>query len=221
METVHGRWVIALTGASGMCYALRLLDVAQQHLTEVHVIMSEAALRVLREEENLKISYGSVSSKLLFGRDVNNVFFHNPRDIGAVCASGSALMDGMVIVPCSMGTLAAVANGMSENLIHRTADVTLKEGRRLILVPRETPLSAIHLENMLKLSRLGARMVPAMPGFYHQPRELSELVDMMVMKVLDQMGIHVNLVDRWKDGEQKSPSAKVVVGFNKFTDEQR
>lgn len=220
MGTVHGRWVIALTGASGMRYALRLLDVASQHLAEVHVVISEAAMRVLREEENIKVSYANVSSEILFGRKADNVFFYNPRDIGAKVASGSAPFEGMVIAPCSMGTLAAVAHGMSENLVHRAADVTMKEGRRLIIVPRETPLSAIHLENMLKLSRSGVRIVPAMPGFYHRPASIAELVDMMVMKILDQMDLRVDLVERWKENETVATAQRVVVGFSKFSDEE-
>ena len=123
----------------------------------------------------------------------------------------------MVIVPCTMGTLAAVANGICDNLVQRAADVTLKEGRKLIMVPRETPLSAIHLENMLKLSRAGVRMVPAMPGFYHQPQSIDQLVDMMVMKILDQMGIHRDLVQRWgHDLDQGSP-LRSIVGRSKFS----
>lgn len=219
MGTVQGRWVLALTGASGMRYALRLLDVASQHLAEVHVIISEAAMRVLREEEEIKISYASASAELLFGRKASNVYFYNPRDIGAKVASGSALFDGMVIAPCSMGTLAAVAHGMSENLVQRAADVTMKEGRRLVIVPRETPLSTIHLENMLKLSKAGVRIVPAMPGFYHRPASLDEVVDMMVMKILDQMGVRTDLVERWKEKET-APAQRVVVGFGKFSDEE-
>ena len=126
---------------------------------------------------------------------------YNVKDIGARIASGSALFSGMVVVPCSMGTLGAISSGLCQNLIHRAADVTLKEGRKLILVPRETPLSAIHLENMLKLSRIGAVILPAMPGFYHQPVAISDLVDMLVMKILDQMGLSSNLVTRWKEHE--------------------
>jgi 4-hydroxy-3-polyprenylbenzoate decarboxylase len=152
----------------------------------------------------------------LCGRDADNVYFYNPRDIGAKIASGSALFDGMVIVPCTMGTLGAIAHGICDNLIHRAADVTLKEGRKLVIVPRETPLSAIHLENMLSLTRVGARIVPAMPGFYHQPAQISDLVDMMVMKIFDQMGIRTDLVQRWKEHEKPTSSQKVVVGVPKF-----
>lgn len=202
-----------------MRYALRLIDVASQHLAEVHLVISEAGLRVLREEEGRAVSYSSLSAQALIGRSAPNIYIYNPRDIGAKIASGSALFDGMVIVPCSMGTLAAVANGISDNLIHRAADVCLKENRTLIMVPRETPLSAIHLENMLRLSRAGARIVPAMPGFYHRPESVEDIVDMMVMKVMDQMGIYTTeLASRWKEDEQKSTaaSAKVVELHNRI-----
>lgn len=211
-----GPWVLAVTGASGMRYALRMLDIAADRMQEVHVVFSEAAIRVLREEEGLAVSASNISMRKLCGRDADNVYFYNPRDIGAKIASGSALFDGMVIVPCTMGTLGAIAHGICDNLIHRAADVTLKEGRKLVIVPRETPLSAIHLENMLSLTRAGARIVPAMPGFYHQPAQISDLVDMMVMKIFDQMGIRMDLVQRWKENEKPTPSQKVVVGVPKF-----
>ncbi len=190
-------WVVALTGASGMRYALRLLQVAAPHLAELHLILSEAAMRVLNEEEGLAISPSRLSTQSLLGEELSNVRFHSVKDIGAPIASGSHICDGMVIVPCSMSTLGAIANGVATNLIHRTAEVALKERRPLILVPRETPLSAIHLENMLKLSRLGVSITPAMPGFYHKPQNLDDLVDMLVMKILDQMKIQTSLVTRW------------------------
>jgi 4-hydroxy-3-polyprenylbenzoate decarboxylase len=211
-----GSWVVAFTGASGMRYGLRLLEIAAEVMQEVHVVFSEAAIRVLREEEGLAVSASTLSMQKLCGSDASNVRFYNPRDIGAKIASGSALFDGMVIVPCTMGTLAAVAHGICENLIHRAADVTLKEGRRLVVVPRETPLSAIHLENMLTLTRAGARMVPAMPGFYHQPKSIDDVVDMMVMKILDQMGIHRDLVPRWKQEPERSDGRLTVIGVPKF-----
>lgn len=194
-------WVIGVTGASGLCYATRLIEVMAEVNHDLHVIFSDAALRVLSEEENRKISQRRLAKELFPDQQYDNITWHNPNDIGASIASGSVSTEGMVIVPCSMGTLAAAVNGLSQNLIHRAADVTLKEGRKLILVPRETPLSEIHLENMLKLSRARARIVPAMPGFYHQPSEIRDLVDMMVMKILDQMGIRVDLVERWKSLE--------------------
>lgn len=216
------KWVVALTGASGMRYGLRLLEIASQHMSEVHVVFSEAGLRVLREEEGKAISFANMSCQSLFGAERNNVYFYNPRDIGAAIASGSVVLDGMVVVPCTTGTMAAIANGICDNLIHRAADVALKEHRKLILVPRETPLSSIQIENMLKLSKAGAAIVPAMPGFYHMPNSLSELVDMMVMKILDQMGCQINLVQRWKDldaqheAQSHIQSHIKVIGQNKF-----
>lgn len=131
------------------------------------------------------------------------VTLHPYRDIGASIASGSCPTRGMVVVPCSMKTLAGIAHGYGENLIARAADVVLKERRRLILVPRETPLSAIHLKNMLSLARLGVAIVPAMPGFYHRPATIDDLVGMMVMRILDQMGYEIDLAPRWTSDAAK------------------
>ncbi len=181
-----------------MRYSLRLLDVLESSGLRLHVVMSEAAMRVLAEEEGIKLSPGQLSSIALIGRESEHITFYPVKDIGASLASGSFPVTGMVICPCSMETVAAVANGISMNLLQRAADVTIKERRPLILVPRETPLSAIHLENMLKLSRLGVAIVPAMPGFYHQPQTIEELIDMQVMKITDQMGLSIDLVKRWK-----------------------
>ena len=209
-----GKWTIGVTGASGMPYALRLLNVLAQHsdVTELHIIFSEAALRVLQEEEGLKLSSSSLNSQSLLGISSSKLRFFNPRDIAAPVASGSFKTDGMVIIPCSMATLGAVANGMPQNLIHRAADVNIKEQRKLILVPRETPLSAIHLENMLKLSRMSVAMLAAMPGFYHKPQSLKEMIDMMVLKVLDAMGIDNNLIKRW--GDEDKSELKVLKRIN-------
>ena len=220
MQSLRGKWIIGVTGASGMKYALRLIELASQTLQEAHVVFSEAALVVLREEEGLKLSSSRLSTDNLFGKECKNVFFYNPKDIGAAIASGSMLFDGMVVAPCTMGTLGAIASGQCLNLIHRAADVTLKEGRKLILVPRETPLSAIHLENMLRLSKLGVSIVPAMPGFYHNPASISDLVDMMVMKIMDQMGIHRDIVPRWGSDashvqRSDNPIRAVVVSLKK------
>ena len=194
------RWVIGVSGASGTVYARQLMKVLLENDPEVHleVVFSEAALRVMREEENIKTSINNVNLKEIVGFETDKITFHNNRDIGASIASGSIKTEGMVIAPCSMGTLGSVANGMAHNLMHRAADVTLKEGRKLIIVPRETPLSAIHLENMLKLSKIGVSIVPAMPGFYHQPESISDLVDMMVMKITDMMGYDFQSDNRWK-----------------------
>lgn len=199
MDTQTTRWVIGVTGASGIRYALRLIEVLSLVGVEQHVVFSDAALRVWHDEEGVGVSHANLQQALLpEGRPATAaIHCYNPRDIGASIASGSFQAQGMVICPCSMGTLGAVAHGLSQNLVQRAADVTLKERRRLIIVPRETPLSAIHLENMLTLARCGAAVVPAMPGFYHRPQTLQELIDMQVMKVLDQMGISSELVPRW------------------------
>ena len=202
--------IVGVSGASGMRYALRTIEVLSENCSEVHVVFSEAALRVLREEEGIKVRALKPNQAALFGREMSNLVFHDPRDIGASIASGSKLFDGMVIVPCSMSTLGAIANGMPSNLLQRCADVTIKEGRRLVMVPRETPLSALHLENMLKLARIGVRMLPAMPGFYHQPKIIDDLVDMMVMKILDQLGLHCDLVKRWEPDQPGTASGEIL-----------
>lgn len=192
-------WVIGVTGASGIRYALRLLQVLPSLVREVHVVFSDAAVRVLNDEEGVAISASALSYEKLCGIGAANVTFYNSRDIGARIASGSMLTTGMVVIPCSMATLGAIAHGMPMHLVHRAADVTMKEGRKLILVPRETPLSPVHLENMLSLARYGVRVVPAMPGFYHRPQSVEDLVDQFVMKVLDSMGVGHDLGLRWKD----------------------
>jgi 4-hydroxy-3-polyprenylbenzoate decarboxylase len=207
---VENRWVIGITGASGMIYARRLLRILVERIGGVRldVIVSPAAMRVLQEEEGLPVPPSPPTAEWLLGtasdattvrgdQPLSQVTMHDCGDLGAGLASGSCLTRGMVIVPCSMKTLAAVAHGYAGDLIARAADVVLKERRRLILVPRETPLSAIHLQNMLRLARLGAAIVPAMPGFYHRPKSIDELVEMMVMRILDQMGFELDLVKRW------------------------
>lgn len=198
-------WVIGISGASGTVYARRLIRALIEHEPEVtlEVVITDSALRVMREEENFSASIRRMSVEELIGFQTDRVTVHSNRDIGATIASGSHLAAGMVIIPCSMKTLAGVATGFCDTLLLRAADVTLKEGRKLVVVPRETPLSLIHLENMAKLARMGVSMVPAMPGFYHQPKSIDDLVDMMVMKVIDQMGYRIDLVERWK---QKEPS---------------
>jgi len=194
-------WVVGVTGASGVRYALRLLEVLPALVGQVHVVFSDAALRVLNDEEGMAINSASLSMERLTNTSPSNVTFYNSRDIGARIASGSMLATGMVVIPCSMATLGAIAHGIPNHLVHRAADVTMKEGRKLILVPRETPLSAIHLQNMLTLSKLGVSIVPAMPGFYHQPKSVEDMVDQFVMKVLDSMGVKHSLGRRWKEAE--------------------
>jgi 4-hydroxy-3-polyprenylbenzoate decarboxylase len=203
-------WIVGVTGASGVVYAQRLLSVLPPLVDQLHVVFSESALRVLNEEEGIAVSGGALTLEKVCGSSASNVTFYNPRDIGARIASGSMLCKGMVIIPCSMATVGAIAHGVHSHLIHRAADVTLKEGRKLIVVPRETPLSTIHLENLLTLSRAGARVLPAMPGFYHRPKTVDEIVDMLVMKVLDSMEIPNSLVTRWGEApahEEKPKNA--------------
>lgn len=197
-DSSQSEWIVGVTGASGARYALRLLSVLPDLVRHVHLVVSESALRVLAEEDGIQVSASNLTYEKLCGRTAENVTLYNSRDIGARIASGSMICKGMVIIPCSMSTLGAIAHGVHSHLIHRAADVTMKEGRRLIVVPRETPLSLIHIENMATLARSGARIIPAMPGFYHRPTSLQEVVDMMVLKVLDSMEVPNNLVVRWK-----------------------
>ena len=180
------RWVIGMTGASGAVYGVELVRALLEREYEVHLVISDAGWRVLKDELGWNAARRG----------------DPPNDIGAAIASGSFRCQGMAIVPCSMGTLAAIAAGAADNLLTRAAGVALKEGRPLIIVPRETPLSAIHLENMLKLARLGVRVIPAMPAFYTRPRELMDVVRFMVGKVLDQMGVDHDLYPRWGEAHE-------------------
>ena len=180
--------IIGITGASGSIYATRLIEVLLEQNCEVHVVATASGWQVLEYE------CGVTKSDLA----ATVTAIHEVDNIGASIASGSFKTDAMVVLPCSMKTLGCIANGISDNLLIRAADVMLKENRPLLLVPRETPLNAMHLENMLKLSKIGVRIIPAAPGFYHKPTTLEELVDMMVGKICDSLGIEHNLFVRWK-----------------------
>ena len=198
-----GPIVFALTGASGAPYGVRLLEQLVAAGRRVSFIVSSHGLRLLRTETDL----GDVAGLRAFvgaARWDAQVTVFDDGDRGAAPASGSARSAGMVICPCSMGTLASIAAGTSRSLVERAADVTLKERRPLVLVPRETPLSAIHLENMLRLTRAGAVVMPAAPGFYNRPTRVDELVDFVVARVLDQLGVEHALAIRW--GGQREPS---------------
>jgi 4-hydroxy-3-polyprenylbenzoate decarboxylase len=190
--------VLAITGASGAPYAVRLLEQLLAADREVQLIVSSHGVRLLRTEteiesvEDLRMHLGVAAWDRL-------VTVCSDTDRGATPASGSALSVGMVICPCSMGTLSAIAVGASRSLVERAADVALKERRPLILVPRETPLSAIHLENMLRVTRAGAVVMPAAPGFYHRPRSIQDLVDFIVARVLDHLNVEHALVPRWSE----------------------
>lgn len=179
--------VLAMAGASGAIYGVRLLRALKEAKVDVHLTISPTA------EINLKIETGMTANEL--GKLAQHVYPAN--DLTASISSGSFHIDGMVIAPCSTKTLAAIANGYSDNLITRAADVTLKERRTLVLVPRETPLSQIHLKNMLILARIGAIILPASPGFYHNPKTIDELVDHIVGKIMDALHIEHNLYKRW------------------------
>lgn len=191
---------VALTGASGSMYGLRLAEQLCLRGFQVTFSASCSGTAVCREETGLDLS-GDLDKALqrLYAHLEINVGIHlvHPDDLFCGAASGSSAPDALVICPCSMGTLARIAAGTSGNLIERAADVMLKERRPLLLVPRETPLSDIHLENMLKLSRAGARIIPAMPGFYGRPESVLDLVDFMVGKIMDQLGIENDLYTRW------------------------
>ncbi|GFZ89702.1 flavin prenyltransferase UbiX [Paenibacillus marchantiophytorum] len=203
---MSGNWVIGITGASGAAYGVRLIQVLLDLGMQVHVIITEAGWRVLHDELDWQVTKRKEMLQQHFGNRLGAYEFHPIADIGASVASGSFRTKGMVVIPCSMGTLSGIAHGSSDNLLERTADVMLKEGRKLILVPRETPLHAIHLENMLTLSKMGVRMLPAMPAFYNRPRSIEEMVDFLVGKVLDSMEIEHSLYRRWgEDHEQPRP----------------
>jgi 4-hydroxy-3-polyprenylbenzoate decarboxylase len=192
---------LGLTGASGIGYGLRLLECLLVAGVDVALVYSQAAQIVAKQELDLSLPARAADAERYFSERFagagERLRVYGREDWYAPVASGSNPTDAMVICPCSMGTLAAVATGLADNLIERAADVALKEGRKLVLVPRETPFSAIHLENMLRLARAGAVILPANPGFYMHPRSVDELVDFIVARVLDQLGVRHELVRRW------------------------
>jgi 4-hydroxy-3-polyprenylbenzoate decarboxylase len=191
--------VVAITGASGAPYAVRLLEILATNRSPVWLIPSEYGMRLLREECNIKSLDGL---KEATGGDWSSVEVFADDDRGAKPASGSQRTGGMVVCPCSMATVAAIAVGSSRSLVERAADVTLKERRRLIVVPRETPLSLIHLRNLTTLVEAGAVVLPAAPGFYHRPTRVGELLDFVVQRILDQLGVDVDIARRW-GGDRK------------------
>ena len=193
--------VMAVTGASGAPYGIRLLQQLVSANRSVSLIVSAHGLRLLGTETDVHDLAGLRAAVGAPAFD-SCVTTYDDADRGAAPASGSAPSAGMVICPCSMGTLASIAAGTSRSLVERAADVTLKERRPLILVPRETPLSAIHLENMLRVTRAGAVVLPASPGFYHRPRTIDGLVDFVVARVLDHLGVAQSLVPRWGETGQ-------------------
>jgi flavin prenyltransferase len=191
----RSRLIVGITGATGAIYGVRLLQVLRELGVESHLIYSKWGARTLVHETSYKLDQVEQMAS----------YHYAPQDQSAPLSSGSFITQGMVICPCSVRSLAAIAHGSGDTLIHRAADVVLKERRRLVLVVRETPLSDIHLENMLKLSRMGAVIFPPVPAFYNHPQTIDQIVDQTVMRVLDQFGVHVESSKRW-DGDM-SPRA--------------
>lgn len=190
--------IVGMTGASGAIFGVRLLQVLADTDVEVHLVVSKWAQQTLEHETTLTLNDL---------RDLADVYY-GPNDMGAAISSGSFMTDGMVIMPCSARSVGAIAHGIGEHLVHRAADVILKERRKMVMVVRETPLSEIHLENMLKLSRMGVTMLPPMPAFYNHPQSLDDMVNHIVARVLDQFAITADFAKRW-DGTMRNREPKV------------
>ncbi|MFA3835062.1 UbiX family flavin prenyltransferase [Streptomyces aureus] len=193
------RLVVAMTGATGAPFGVRLLEVLGELGVETHLIVSRWARATLTEETGLSVREVQAMASVC----------HSPDDQGASISSGSFRVDGMVVVPCSMKTLAAIRTGYGDGLIGRAADVVLKERRRLLLVARETPLSAVHLENMLELTRMGATVMPPVPAFYNHPTSIADLVDHIVARVLDQFDLNMPAARRWQGLGAAAPGGSV------------
>jgi flavin prenyltransferase len=198
MENHPRRLIVGITGATGAIFGIRILEALRVSTVETHLIVSKWGAHTLAEET----SYAADRVRQMAD------YSYSAGDQSASISSGSFLTSGMVIAPCSARTLGAIAGGQGDNLIHRAADVTLKERRKLVLLVRETPLNDIHLENMLKLSRMGAVILPPVPAFYNHPQSLEEIVDHVVMRTLDQFGIHLDLAERW-GSEMQAPLEKI------------
>jgi len=190
--------IVGMTGASGAIFGVRLLQVLAETDVEVHLVVSKWAQQTLEHETTLTLNDL---------RDLADVYY-GPNDMGAAISSGSFMTDGMVIMPCSTRSVGAIAHGIGEHLVHRAADVILKERRKMVMVVRETPLSEIHLENMLKLSRMGVTILPPMPAFYNHPQTLDDMVNHIVARVLDQFAITADFAKRW-DGIMRNREPKV------------
>jgi 4-hydroxy-3-polyprenylbenzoate decarboxylase len=197
-------FTIGISGGSGVPYALRLIEVLLHSDHQVKVVISPAGEKILEIEAGIRL-HGSLLDKQTALRKTLHIDeievgleLYDHKDLAAPISSGSFPSDGMVIVPCSGGTMGRIANGISSDLISRAADVALKERRKLIVVPRETPLSEIHIRNMLAVTRAGAVVLPAMPGFYHQPKSITDLINMVVSRILDHLGVENRIFERWK-----------------------
>ncbi|MDP6343257.1 MAG: UbiX family flavin prenyltransferase [Alphaproteobacteria bacterium] len=192
------RLIVGMTGATGAIFGVRLLEVLADSDIETHLVVSKWAQQTIEHETTVTVE------------DLRRLAdaTYSPGDMGAKVSSGSFHTEGMVIVPCSMRSVAAIAHGTGEHLVHRAADVILKERRRLVLVAREMPLNEVHLENMLKLTRMGVTILPPVPAFYNQPESLDDMVDHIVMRILDQFEISRNLAERW-DGQMRNRAPRV------------
>lgn len=190
--------IVGMTGASGAIFGVRLLQVLAETDVEVHLVVSKWAQQTLEHETTLTLNDL---------RDLADVYY-GPNDMGAAISSGSFMTDGMVIMPCSTRSVGAIAHGIGEHLVHRAADVILKERRKMVMVVRETPLNEIHLENMLKLSRMGVTILPPMPAFYNHPQSIDDMVNHIVARVLDQFAITADFAKRW-DGTMRNREPKV------------
>jgi 4-hydroxy-3-polyprenylbenzoate decarboxylase len=201
-KSANKRIIVGVTGASGAIYALHTLRALLANGVEVHMVISDYGAYVIESETDFPLKSGNIleSFKTKYGDEVLNgtIIKYSNKDLAATISSGSFKIDGMVIVPCSMKTLAGVAQGISSNLIERAADVTLKEGRKLVLVPRETPLNKVHLKNMLAASDAGAHILPAMPAFYQKPTTIEELADFVAGRILAMFDIEAELFEPWQ-----------------------
>jgi 4-hydroxy-3-polyprenylbenzoate decarboxylase len=190
-----------MTGSTGAVFGIRLLEALKHSQVESHLIISKWAQRTIEHETRHNVEQVRALATVV----------HSQGDMGASISSGSFITEGMVVIPCSVRTLGGIANGYGEHLVHRAADVILKERRRLVLVVRETPLSEVHLENMLKLARMGVVMLPPMPAFYNHPQTVDDIVDHIVFRVLDQFGIEAPFAKRW-DGHMQTAAKIATVG---------
>lgn len=193
--------IVGITGASGAIYAQRLLHILSKKEYNIHLSISDAAAIVIKHELGIDLNDNQPNLIRLLGCAPDNVIYYRNSDISATIASSRYSIKAMVIVPCSMNTLCSIACGISNNLIQRAASITIKEGRKLVLVPRETPFSSIHLEAMLKLSSAGACILPATPGFYYNPKTIADQIDFVVAKILDVLGIAHSLIPQWHGEE--------------------
>lgn len=201
MNNTEKRLIVAITGASGSLYAVRFLESVLEHYDRIYLTVTENATKVVRAELGLDIPLDKMDTQALLGKYYRKVEVYHPHDLCAPPSSGSVQTDGMVIIPCSMGTVGRIAAGVSNDLVARAADVCLKERRKLILVVRETPLSLIHLRNLTTLAEAGATILPASPAFYGNPRTIEDMVSFIVARTMQHLGLAHTLVPEWERPE--------------------